>query len=293
MKNCYLFFVFSIVIINQSFSQNPTPNAGFENWTQVGNHYDPDNWNTLNPSTSVVGVLSATRATGADVHTGNYAIKLTTKLVFNLTANGISSTGTIITTPPYGVIGGIAINSRPDSIAGWYKCSPEPGDTGFAQMLLLDNNGDTVGFTRWWAPSSPTTTYARFSQAIDYYNSSIPTISQWILSSSKGFNQIVNSAIIFDDLELITNPVGLPENENTSMISLFPHISPGLFSINNFTGKRVQICIYDLQNRLVYNREITETSGQVDLSGKACGLYFYNVKTRNNQVIHTGKLLIN
>ena len=93
MKKIYLI---AAVLLNVIFvkAQNPAlPNQGFEFWTQSGNHLDPDNWNTLNNSTGILGIFTATRVT--DAHSGSYAIKLQTKLVFGQIANGIASTGTI------------------------------------------------------------------------------------------------------------------------------------------------------------------------------------------------------
>lgn len=293
MKNCYLFFIFSLVFISNTFSQNPTPNAGFENWVQTGNHFDPINWNTLNPATSVVGVLTATRATGADVHTGSYAIKLTTKSVFNLTANGIASTGTIITTPPYGVIGGIPFAGRPDSIAGWYKCSPQPGDTGFAQILLIGGLGDTVGFVRWWAPPVTVSTFTRFSKAITYYSSNAVDTAQWILSSSKGFNQIVNSSIIFDDIALITNPVGLPDYKEDKTITLYPAVSSGLFTLQNTGRKKLLVLFYNNHGQLIAEYKISESLNSINLVSKPKGIYLYQVLDDKNKLMVAGKIVNN
>ena len=168
-----------------------TPNPSFENWTVMGNHSDPDNWNTLNPNTSILGILTCTKATAAaDVHTGTAAIKLTTKSVFGVTANGIATTATLITTPPYGVTGGLAYTQRPDSIVGWYKATPVNGDHGFVEFSLFDSNNDTTGYVRFNFPAATVATYTRFSAAINYFNSNTPVLSQWILSSSGPTNQV-------------------------------------------------------------------------------------------------------
>ena len=91
MKKLYILLIIIVFGQGVAFAQNAaTPNPGFENWTQVGNRWDPDDWNTLNPNTGIIGILTCTRATGADVHSGTYAIKLTTKSVFGVTANGIA-----------------------------------------------------------------------------------------------------------------------------------------------------------------------------------------------------------
>ena len=78
MKKIYLLALLPF-LTTLTFAQNPAlPNPGFESWHTSGNHLDPDNWNTLNNATGILGVFTATRATGADVHSGTYAIKLQT-----------------------------------------------------------------------------------------------------------------------------------------------------------------------------------------------------------------------
>ena len=218
MKKIYLI---AAVLLNVIFvkAQNPAlPNQGFEFWTQSGNHLDPDNWNTLNNSTGILGIFTATRVT--DAHSGSYAIKLQTKLVFGQIANGIASTGTIITTPPYGVTGGIPYTGRPDSIAGWYKYTPVGTDSGFVQFSLLDANADTIGFIRWSTPNTTVSTYTRFSSAITYLSNATPVTSQWILSASRGSNPFVNSAMQIDDLQLIFKPIVCSKPTNTSVINI-------------------------------------------------------------------------
>jgi len=221
MRKIYL-LACSLFVLSSVRAQNPAlPNPGFENWHNAGNHVDPDNWNTLNPSTGIIGVLTATRATGADVHSGSYAIRLQTKSVFGTVANGIASTGTIITTPPYGVTGGIPYTGRPDSIAGWYKYTPAGTDSGFVEFILKGHQNDSVGYVRFVTPNAVVSTYTRFSAKINYTSTTNPDTALWILSSSRGSNPVVNSTIIIDDLQLIFNPIvcNVPQGTTVSNIT--------------------------------------------------------------------------
>lgn len=222
MKKNYLLASLLLIMFSAN-AQNPAlPNPGFEFWTQIsGSRWDPDNWNTLNPSTAIIGVLTATRATGADVHSGSYAIKLQTKNVFGQIANGIATTGTLITTPPYGVKGGIPYTQRPDSITGWYKYTPAGTDSGFVEFILKGHNNDSVGYVRFVTPNAIVSTYTRFAAKINYYSSANPDTAVWILSSSRGSGPVVNSAIIIDDLNLVFNPIvcNVPGGPNTIQIT--------------------------------------------------------------------------
>ncbi|MBL0342257.1 MAG: T9SS type A sorting domain-containing protein [Bacteroidetes bacterium] len=264
---------------NSSYSQNAaTPNPGFENWTQVGNHYDPNNWNCLNPSTAILGVFTCIRATGVDVHTGNYAIKLTTKSVFGIKANGIASTATLITTPPYGVTGGIPYTQRPDSIVGWYKYNPaSAADSGFVEIVLLDAGNDTVGFARFDTPNSSVTTYTRFSKAITYFSPDSPVLSYWVLTSSDGTNPIVNSTLFVDDLDLVFNPSSISDGQASNTIQLLNTIAGDVLLIENTTPIASMLQIFDNAGRLVLEADVLTGANNLNVTELKSGLYFYSI----------------
>lgn len=291
MKKSYLLTIFLNIVCMLAFAQNPLPNPGFENWTQNGNYYDPDNWNTLNPSTIVLGILTATRANPPDVHSGSLAIKLQTKVVFGLTANGIASTGTIITTPPYGVVGGIPFSGRPDSIAGWFKYQPAGTDSGFAQFLSLDANNDTVGFVRWSAPNTNVTSYTRFSKAINYFSSNTPDTSQWILSSSRGTNPVVGSLIYFDDLQLITNPVGIEQTIDDKSVQVYTNLDSGTITILNKNGKRLFLTLFEITGRQILKADFKSSRYETHIHYCKNGVYLYRLADERGNLVKTGKLI--
>ncbi len=288
------FIMFLILGISKlSEAQNvATPNPGFENWTQVGNHFDPNNWNTLNPNTGILGVFTCTRATGADVHSGTYAIKLTTKSVFGVTANGIASTASLITTPPYGVTGGIPYTQRPDSIVGWYKSNPiSTADSGFVQFVLLDGANDTVGFVRNYMPNTPVATYTRFSMPITYFSTATPVLSYWILSSSNPVTPQVNSSIIIDDIDLIFNPSGINEASEIAPFQILSNLIDDEIEISNTSGKSTQMKIFDSAGRLAFIKDVQPGSERISLQQLNSGVYFYKFEQAGLTVPVYGKLI--
>ncbi|MEO8149713.1 MAG: T9SS type A sorting domain-containing protein [Bacteroidia bacterium] len=287
MNKFYLCLIIIFYSFNYSKAQNAaTPNPGFENWTQVGNHFDPNNWNTLNPNTSILGVFTCTRATGTDVHSGSYAIKLTTKSVFGVTANGIASTATLITTPPYGVTGGIPYTGRPDSIVGWYKYAPaSAADSGFMEIVLFDANGDTVGFCRFTTPHTSVTTYTRFSRAVNYYSPATPANSYWILTSSDGVNPVVSSSMWIDDLDFIFNPNGINNISPLNDLSVMNNLVESILKVKNNSSENAEIIITDESGRNVKHFNATIGENNYDLGQLNSGMYFYhlyNAKHSNN-----------
>ena len=285
-----------ILIVFSSFcaaiAQNAaTPNPGFENWTQVGNHYDPDNWNTLNPNTSILGVFTCTRASGVDVHSGNYAIKLTTKSVFGVTANGIASTATLVTTPPYGVTGGIPYTGRPDSITGWFKCNPaSTADSGFAQLVLLDANNDTVGFCRYTFPNTAVSSYTRFSKAVTYFSSATPALSYWILSSSDGANPVVNSNIFIDDIDFVFNTTSISELKSAEKIYLSNPVHNNILKIKNETNEDYLLQICEATGRIMATFSIVKGENNLNVEQLPNGIYVYRLYNYLTQFV-SGKVI--
>lgn len=273
-------------------AQNATPNAGFENWNSIGNRVDPADWNTLNPNTAILGVLTCTRASGADAHSGSYAIKLTTKSVFGITANGIASTGTLITTPPYGVTGGIPFTGRPDSISGWYKYTPQGADQGFIQLMLTGTSiTDTIGFVKVETPNATVSSFTYFSAPVTYYSSANPTNSIWILSSSSGTNPVVNSSIIVDDIAMVFNPTGLNHEMANSSVKLLnnPADDKLYFSTDN---QSYQLQLISVTGNTVLNSTLSSADNAVSIDEVANGIYFYTITGMQDNFITSGKVII-
>jgi hypothetical protein len=273
MRNCFVIGVCLLLSVHLATAQNATPNSGFENWTPINNYFNPDGWNNLNSNTAILGVLTCARVSAsADVHSGTYAMKLTTRSVFGITANGIASTATLITTPPYGVTGGIPYTLRPDSITGWYKYNPaSAADSGFFQFVLQGSAGDTIGFVKKCTPNTTVSTYTRFSAPITYFSSAAPTNSYWILSSSDGTNPVVNSALFVDDLALVFNTSSLSEFISQHEWSVYPNpVSDKIFlNINEPT----QFSIIDINGRSVSTGVSDEYTNEIDVTSLVSGMY--------------------
>lgn len=292
MKRLYTIIIF-LSITSGVKAQNATPNAGFENWNTVGNRIDPADWNNLNPSTAILGVLTCARASGADAHSGNYAIKLTTKLIpgFNIIANGIASTGTLITTPPYGVSGGIAYTGRPDSITGWYKYTPAGTDQGFVELQLLGaTNTDTIGYVRFETPNATVSTYTRFAAAVNYLSTATPSNSIWILSSSKGVGPIVNSQIFIDDIAMVFNSSSVNTINSKNEVTILGNVIKEKIRFNYKNTGVYQFRLIDTAGRIVADTQLNSQQSTVDVSSLD-GLYFYTIEN-NTGIINTGKIII-
>jgi hypothetical protein len=292
MKRTLLIIGLVVTVCNLVFGQNPTPNAGFETWTQQGNYWNPTGWNNLNSQTAILGVFTCTRGTGADARTGTYGIKLTTKSVFTVTANGIASTATLVTTPPYGVTGGIPYTLRPDSITGWFKYTPaNSNDSGFVQFVLLGSANDTVGFVKFNTPNTPVGTWTRFSRPINYLSLATPALSYWILSSSDGSNAVVNSSIVIDDLALVFNPGTSVSEPETVLPSLVSNMIFDVISISNPLAGASRFEIFDQTGRMVANYKLSDGMNSFSANQMVGGIYYYRFVSDDQNLLFSGKLI--
>lgn len=203
IKN-FLIAVICAFYISNINAQN-IPNAGFENWTSTGfpSYENPNNWGTLNGSTSIIGVYTTVKATGADAHSGNSAIKLISKFISfaNATAPGMATTGTI-NTNTQAVEGGFVYTQRPHALTGWYKANPQSGDNGSIEIKLWKRVGgveEEIG-TATFSIFNQVSTYTRFVLPINYTSANTPDSARIILFSSNGANAVQNSELIVDDL---------------------------------------------------------------------------------------------
>ena len=287
MKKIYL-FIFSVAMSTVAFSQ-ALPNPGFENWTSQGSYDDPDNWNTLNSTTSTFGVITVQQATGADVHSGSYAIKMITLSVLGQNANGLATTGTInIVGQTVG--GGLPYTLRPDSITGWYKCDPQGADFGFIDFTLFAANGtDTVGFAKFHTPSAQVSTYTYFSVGLTYYNANTPAIARCVMSSSEGVSSVLNSVLIIDDLALVFNPSGIREPVFGKSTVRYKS-STGRLTV--VTGSHAKISVIDMTGKKVFENTVEAGSTGFTLASLLPGLYIYRFTDESMKQTASGKFIV-
>ena len=134
MKKSILSFIAATTISVTAFAQ--IPNSSFENWTAVGTYSVPNGWGTLNNTTTLAGVYTATKGTPGSP--GNSYLKLTSKTVGTGVVNGIAVSGVLdsMTMMPKS---GFAYNMRPANFTGKWQ-----------HMIYGSSQGSIkVTLTRW------------------------------------------------------------------------------------------------------------------------------------------------
>jgi len=297
MKNEMVLYILAVSLFCSQFSmaQDITPNSGFEMWTLVTvptQYLIPDSWDNLNPQTNFIGILTCIQTT--DAHSGTLAAKLVTKIVtigpVTDTANGIITTGHLITTPPYGVIGGIPTHERPDSIFGWIKYQPTPGDSCQIEFDLRTAAGDTVG-KALYQTGETLNTYTRFSAPIVYFSSATPDTSLWLISSSNGFNAYPNSTLYVDDIGIAEN-TGIAQISLSNFITLAPDPADNFLRVKNEKLISGDLTLFDETGRKMKQACIKNPLEEIDVSDLPEGIYLVRLTDAKNDCSASGKIVV-
>lgn len=289
MKKLFTLILSGIVAANSVNAQS-LPNPGFENWTAGSGYDNPNNWNTLNSSTSFLGIVTVSKST--DAHGGTYSLRGETKFIgapFNQAAPALVTTGTINTTTQ-AIEGGIATSERPDSITGWMKYAPVNVDTGYIEVLLYANNyQDTIGRAKFYTPVA-LSDWTYFSTAVEYYSAAAVEASRVILLPSSGYQPVVGSVVQFDDLAFVTN-TGI--NENTKYeFRVYPNPATDELFIKNPLTQTATMQVYDVAGKKVTELNIGLNTTRTNISMYSPGVYLYTLTGNNSEILHTGKFAV-
>lgn len=117
-------------------SKAQIPNSGFEDWDNMGSYSNPMGWSTMNNTTAIGSIFTATKGTPGNP--GTSYLKLTSLNTPLGVANGIAVSGKLdsMTQQP---ISGFAYSMRPTSLTGAWQ-----------HMIFGSSQGSiTVTFTKW------------------------------------------------------------------------------------------------------------------------------------------------
>ncbi len=285
----------SLFFACSSPAQDITPNSGFEMWTlkTVPTQYlVPDSWDQLNDETNFIGILTCVQST--DAHSGTFAAKLITKAVqigpIKDTANGIITTGHLVTVPPYGIYGGVPSHVRPDSIYGWIKYEPTPGDSCQIQLQLFAANNDTIG-EALYQTAQTLTSYTRFSAPVNYYSSDDPDTIRWMLSSSNGYAALPNSTMYVDDIGIVYG-TGIHDPPLSDFLSIAPNPAVHTLRIINDQMVNGTLIFYTSSGQRVKEWKLRGANDEIPVNDFSKGTYLVELISEQNEIIAAGKILV-
>lgn len=292
-----LIIIFVILAIAPIYRGKAQPNGGFENWSPEYTWENPDNWQTLNFVKIFGNPLSAFKATGIDKHSGNYALKLQTILLNNNPAPGTLRdtmgyvfTGQITTSPP-SIKYGIPYIGRPEKLEFWSKYIPVGTDLAGVSVILQKWNGtktDTVAIGD--ITIDTTVTYTLFQINLNYLSNQLSdTVVIGFSSSYSKLKARVGSSLYIDDVAL-TGWVGIDEHTIfADKVKVFPNPAKEDITIQAQIEEADNVQVIDALGKLVSVYKMQNYGVNINTSGFAEGIYFYEICDKKNRILTNGK----
>lgn len=292
------YFFLGIVVICFSITAiAQIPNAGFENWTTVKTYSNPDGWGTMNNTTTLAGVYTATKGTPGNP--GSSYLKLTSKTVGSSVVNGIAVSGSLdsITMKPKS---GFAFNSRPANLTGKWQHMISGNSQGSVQVTLTrwdkgTNMRMTVG-TGNLTLSGMAMSWASFSVPITYSEGNYPDSCIIVLKASG--NAPANGDYLWVDELAFSGTVTGVENQNTIVrdLVIFPNPARDFMDIKLSINlpQEVVFQLMDITGKLICSKNmgytLHEVNQHINLNGIPKGTYF--LKIIGEQFLETRKITI-
>jgi len=291
MKNLIVLILSFLVL--QAMAQTQIPEAGFNNWSpnSMNTYFEPTGgwWATLNALESLGGPVTVSPTT--DVHTGEYAALLETKLWGEFLISGLLVSGSFGGTEPV-IEEGQPFTDKPSKFKGWYKYSPVNGDSAGMAAILTRYNTETDQTDTLaeaiQAITEAATEYSQFEIDFDYYITGVNPDTITIVFSSSGdaanFQGEVGSTLWIDDL-LLEYSTGLYESLAPEFtINLYPSPTDGqLFMEFNTSHPEELICyIYSMDGRFIQSFTPSGKKHNIDVSSWQHGRYILQAYVGKN-----------
>lgn len=218
----------ALCLANVLWAQPQLENAGFEEWDNLGTATEePVEWSSVKTSDGgaiINGFAPQLCWRDAEGHTGSYSANLRTVSSIAGPAAGLLTNGRVhaeltvansyVFSDPGDPGWNTVCGSRPDSLIGWFKSMPQPGDhakimalmhVGNGKLPMFDTYPNRVGTATWTGPVVEQTEWARFSAPFVYIDDRQPEHVLLAVSCGDSTISIVGTEAWFDDLGLIYN----------------------------------------------------------------------------------------
>lgn len=273
------------------------PNPGFENWTTVGSYVNPDGWGTMNNTTAVASVYTATKGTPGSP--GTAYLKLTSKTVSTVVVNGIAVSGVLdsITMMPKS---GFAFNTRPANFTGKWQhmiygssqgsieVTLTHWDTGLNQRVIVATANQTL--------SGMAMSWANFTIPFTYVDGNNPDTCIIVLKAS-GSAPTNNDYLWVDNLAFSGTVTGIEKYDsflNNMVIYPNPSTESVTLNLNLKFPQQITIEITDLTGKLIRSRNVGTLQGEtlqtINVSGIAKGTY--TMRVVGEQGIEVRKIIL-
>ncbi|MEO6167921.1 MAG: T9SS type A sorting domain-containing protein [Chitinophagales bacterium] len=268
------------------------PNFDFELWTDVGDWEDPDGWYTLNALYN--GEPETVKLT-EDAFSGLSAVRMENEEDDNdnvVRATLSSGTNNPSDNP------GFPFSTRPYSLDGYFIYSPKGNDSCYVFVNLTRFNTSTqsneiIG-SGAFSYGDELEEYTLFSVPMNYVSSEFPDSASIVIYAGKLNGPKEGSRLYIDALTFNeTTTTGIAPVKDGVSISLFPNPAQDYFTIQHFSESvRGEILLYDFTGVLKKSVAINKATATVKVDDLIPGIYFYEIRNENNEVVKSGKMMV-
>lgn len=263
-----------------TMGQNPIPNPGFENWTNG----EPNGWSTINRS--LLGTtFTAVTIDNNNPQQGNASIKLEsiTRDVFlfgPVTVPGLITLGEIIldiANQTATVDGGVPVSGKPESLNGWFRYLPAPGDLCIMGIGLTRWNGttrDTLAYD--YLTTGSQADWQTFTVPVNYQIQAQPDTMNLLFLSSNALSGTImeGSKLWLDNLWIEFDVTSVNPSDNQSKIRIVALESGKILGVSGVINPG-ELQVYDLAGAMVHSARISDAgeSQTIALPSLAAGIY--------------------
>lgn len=252
-----------------SFSQQQLENATFELWENVGAPtVEPEEWSSLKTADALAASAPTVISRDNGRQDAGYCLKLETKSVFGIAANGIATNGRVHAdfNPENGYVFTDQTNadwhtvftSRPDSLVVWYKYAPSGNDKGKVEIALHKGSeqlpgisaSNFIGSARANFVTSTNGEWMRASVPFGYASTESPEYILAVVSSGDSTQSQNGSILWVDDIELIYNTSTASSIQQAFDKSVI-YISEENLHLTNLPNGVEEIVIYDASGKRI------------------------------------------
>lgn len=311
MKNILLVFTLSLLCTSFVAAQQ-IDNASFEEWEDAGTvQEEPVNWSSIKTTnnTLVNSKAPVVWERSDDAHTGLSSVKLVNIESFGIIATGLVTNGRVhgtfiategfVYTDPDDDKWHASFTWRPDSLVGWYKFYPQPGDSCVVSCVLhvgegtlpeWDTQDNMVGKAEFRSNGETVEEWTRFSVPFTYYNSNTPEFLLMTLNGGNKLESTAGSYALYDDLELIYNNSSIDEQAiETDAIYVYDR-AIRLDKLEESELKGAMLKVFNLNGQQILEAEVTSSVVSLDESIDYNGIYVIMLSTTEN--LYTRKVYI-
>ncbi|MDP4281998.1 MAG: PCMD domain-containing protein [Bacteroidota bacterium] len=257
----FFFFFLAGLLPFTGFGQNQTqiPNADFESWTNYGSYQNPQYWDTPNQYTAPIPFLGKEVVIkSASHHSGSFSAELITQNVIGIgIVPGFITLGKLtvdLTTGAYSVTGGVPVYDSPTHLMGYYKFSPQGGDScliGIGLWKWINGVLDTVGYG-YFSTITPATDWTPFSAWIDYDTTAIADSMNIVALSSAEETGTSGTTLYVDGL-FLDYTLGVDNQDPSTGIKLYTDRETQriLLFFDFEKPQSVSVSVYDMTGRKI------------------------------------------